>query len=334
MKFRTEVLPEEKKGLVKYSSKIFSAGSCFAENIAKSLEDNFFSVLSNPFGTLYNPVSVFNLFEFIAGKRDLGENDVVYYDGLWHGFFQNTEFSSESKEKLLKRIKRAIKTSAEFITDTDLVILTFGTAFVYRYVKSNLTVANCHKIPQSEFERELLRTEDIFEYIRKTLEIIKEKAANGCNVILTVSPVRHLKDGAHLNNISKGNLLSAVNRAAEEFDFVWYFPAYEILLDDLRDYRFYDTDLVHPNSAALEYIREKFSVAYFDEATENFVKITGKIRKALNHRFLSENISARLNFLEREIARVKEAYEKFKTPALLRALEEFKKRKKELENSL
>jgi len=334
LKFRTEIIPREFKGTVKYSDKIFSAGSCFAQNISEKLKEHFFAVLNNPFGTLYNVVSILNMFELILKRREISEDALIFYDGLWHSFFHNTEFSSASRNTLLGKIESSLLEAKNFAGDTNVVILTFGTSFIYTYSKLNLIVANCHKLPQNRFERRLLTAEENFEYIKKIIKILKEELSKEVKIILTVSPVRHLKDGAHFNHISKGNLLLAVRKAIDYFDEVFYFPSYEILLDDLRDYRFYAQDLVHPNNFAIEYIWEKFKAAFFDRETVDFIKVSEKISKGLNHKFISSDRQIIKTFLEKEIKKAEEALSKFPHSQLIRPLNELKKRKKELEKSI
>ncbi len=283
MKFRTEVNPGIYDRLIEHNSNIFTIGSCFAENVAEKFRYYRFNINVNPFGVLYNPVSVLNGFKILSSGKNFKEDDLVYHNNTWHSFYHNSEFSSENKEKSLFLINNSINKAAEFFRKTDWIIITYGTSWIFRWLETGKAVSNCHKIPQKQFKRERLSVEENIKVIGETISIIRSELPD-VNIILTVSPVRHWKDGAVENQLSKGALLLAINNVIERFNNLFYFPSYEIVLDDLRDYRFYADDLVHPNSLAVEYIWEKFSGALLSGNCGKTLPRFRKLADAVNHR--------------------------------------------------
>ncbi len=285
MKFRTEIDIPGKEKIITPETIIFSAGSCFAGNIAAKLKRLKFNISSNPFGVLFNPLSLLNMTEVLTGKIKLSEDDLVFHNGLWNSFYHNSEFSGEDKASTQKLIDQTIQRESKQFSNSDIFIFTFGTSFVYFWKESGFPVSNCHKIPSHKFERRMLTLEENIEAIEKIIVNILSINSKA-KIILTVSPVRHLKDGLHQNQLSKASLLLAVDHIIHKYENVDYFPAYEILLDDLRDYRFYDVDLTHPSNEAIEYIWEKFQTCYFTPAADEFAKEMNELATSLEHRIL------------------------------------------------
>ncbi len=333
MKFRTEIKIDAQPGVISYNDKILSAGSCFAENIVRDLEDHYFNVLGNPFGVLYNPASLLNMFELGEKGKSLKKDNLIFYDDEWHSFYHNNKFSNENAELALIGINDSITELNKFLNEVSVVIITLGTSYVYKHIERNMIVSNCHKIPQKYFTRHLLTVEENYFYLQKILSVIK-KFNSKAKIVLTVSPVRHIKDGLHGNQLSKARLLLAVEKLVEEKENVFYFPSYEIMNDDLRDYRFYNEDLVHPNNIAVKYITEKFVATFFDEETKRFYGETEELRNALQHKFLKSSSTKREKFLQKYVELTKQLSAKYPSVDFSNAANYFKKQLEELKSLL
>ncbi len=253
-------------------------GSCFADNIGSKLSDHKFNILSNPFGTIYNPISLCALLTDEIEESSVIENKGVFYHWQAHG-----EVSALNKEELLKTLNSKRQELKAVLQKTDWLIITLGSAFAYRLKSSQKFVANCHKVPQSDFTKELLSIEAMTESLSFAFHQLKTQNPS-LNIIVTVSPVRHLRDGLVENNRSKARLIEVAHALKESNDWVTYFPANEILIDELRDYRFYAKDRVHPSEESIDYLWERFGETYFDADTASFVENWSQIRAALNHR--------------------------------------------------
>ncbi len=325
MKFRTEIEIEEPAVKISYKDKILSVGSCFAENIADGLSSHFLNVLGNPFGVLYNPAAILNMFLLAKEKKELKRNDLIFHGGQWHSFYHNSEFSDDDVNVCLQNVNNSIFELNKFLRNVDSVILTLGTSFVYEHIESKLIVSNCHKIPQKFFSRRMLQIEESYSFIKQIIEIIRIFNKNA-KIILTVSPVRHIKDGLHGNQLSKAYLLIAVDNLVQENERVLYFPSYEIVNDDLRDYRFYAEDLVHPNEAAVKYIREIFSEYFFDEETKEFYRDTNTLAKALQHRAVNPRSVKYKEFLNFSLKLVEQMKTKYPQTNFNKAEEYFRAR--------
>lgn len=293
--FRTPItiLPYNNK--ISYASKVFFIGSCFSENIYKKLKELRFNTQCNPYGVLFNPVSIKRALQEIIEKKQYTANDLMLHNELYHSMHHHGKFSTISQNETLSLINSNINESHAFLKQATHIFITLGTALVYKY-KSEI-VANCHKIPNKEFEKVLLNTKDVVANLKEIVSVIKSINASA-NVIFTVSPVRHLKDGMQENSLSKGILKAAL--AEIQVD---YFPTYEIMMDDLRDYRFYEADMLHPNEVAINYIFEAFSTSYFNDETKQLMNRIQKYNMALNHRILHSETTAskkHQEFLERE----------------------------------
>lgn len=275
-------------------------GSCFTENIGNRMAELKYNTDINPFGILYNPVSVANGLRILLDKKVFTSEDLVEADGLWHSFFHHGRFSSPNKKETLEIINNRIKLSAEFLKSADFLFITFGTSWIYKYKKTGQTVSNCHKIPAAEFERERLTVDEIVKNYTELFTEIR-KVNPSVQVVFTVSPIRHWKDGAVENQRSKAILLLAIDAITRDFgdDFCTYFPAYEIVMDELRDYRFYAPDMLHISEVAIDYIWEKFEKNLVDSESRETAKKVDKIVKAARHKPLHGNTDEYYRFLEK-----------------------------------
>lgn len=285
MSFFTEIAIPEFPWKIDYSKNILFFGSCFSENIGQKMADLKFNVDMNPFGILYNPESIANSLKILLEKREFNENDLFQDQGLWNSFYHHSRFSDVEKDVALEKINSRISSSSEFLKKADFLIITFGTAWVYELKRTGKIVSNCHKVPASEFKRYRLGVSEITETYRELLEEIW-KINPGLKVIFTVSPIRHWKDGAVENQVSKATLLLAVDRLKNGFGekICSYFPAYELMMDELRDYRFYAEDMLHLSPVAVDYIFDRFCSSIISKESMNISKKVMKIRKAIQHR--------------------------------------------------
>jgi len=274
-----------KNPLISPKSSFLLFGSCFAENIGKNLLDLNFAGEKNPFGILFNPASISCALQRIIDEKLFDETELIERNGLWHSMFHHGEFSSNSKEITLEKINSKIISAKRMLPKIDFLIITFGSAQVY--LQNGKVVANCHKLPEKLFERKFLSISEIFDDYKKLFEKIFEINPN-LKVILSVSPVRYLRDGAHQNSINKATLLLAVEQLTREFENVIYFPAYEILLDELRDYRFFADDMIHPSAFAEKIIWQKFSECFFSEETKKHIPKIEVLNKMLSHRPIND----------------------------------------------
>lgn len=283
MQFRTTIDLKPSEAKINYSTPVLFVGSCFASYMGEKFKNLRMPVIVNPSGTIYNPASVCTSLDSVINKKNYTAADLLFSNGKWLSLDHYTFFSSENREETLQKINNNVTEAHEFLKSAEFLIVTFGTARVYRLKSSGKIVSNCHKMPASEFINELLDVDAVVEMWTIMLE--KLKAFNPkLKVLFTVSPVRHWKDGAHGNQVSKSVLFVAIEKLLKNSADISYFPAYEIVIDDLRDYRFYADDLLHPSGAAIDYIWEQFSKIYFDNQTVEIQKGFDKLHKALTHR--------------------------------------------------
>lgn len=292
MEFRTPVLPLRLKGLIGHDKPVIMVGSCFADNIGNRMRDELFDVEVNPFGTLYNPASILSASNDVIGCRQYSAGDLFCYEGRYHSFSHHSRFSGTDADSVLEKINCRIKSAHSKLKNANVICVTFGTAYVYRFMETGKVVSNCHKLPQSEFIRTLLTVDDIVGLWLPLIDRLHEFNPE-IKMVFTVSPIRHMADGAHGNQVSKSTLLLAVDRlVSSRQDVALYFPAYEIMMDDLRDYRFYAEDMVHPSPVAVDYIYDKFSKSFFDIKTETLAGECRKVTRRLNHRMMSDDKTA------------------------------------------
>jgi len=258
-------------------------GSCFVENIGKKLENGCFNVLVNPFGILFNPYSLAKSIENIIDNKPITADELIFHHGLYHSFSHHSCFAHPEQNVCVEQINRATAHAHQFLKEANLLIITLGTSWVYRHKHSGNIVASCHKIPQQEFEKELLSVEQITETLSAMMQRLS--AFNkGIRIVLTISPVRHIKDGVVENQQSKSSLILSVKRLVERFAYCFYFPVYELFMDDLRDYRFYASDMLHPSETAIQYVWERFCETFFNQETQLVLNEVEKLYTASQHR--------------------------------------------------
>ena len=285
---------------IDYNSRLAFFGSCFADNISAQFTERKFHVLVNPFGTVYNPVSLESQIKAITDGKVFGENDVFKderCDGLWHCWDAHSSLSAHAREECVDKLNAATTQARDFLRKADAVFITLGTAFVYYLKDSGKPVSNCHRQDPNLFTRRMISVDEATEAICETIASIRQLNPHA-HIVFTVSPLRHMSDGAHGNNLSKATVLLAINNALEKTA-AEYFPSYEIVMDELRDYRFYDSDMIHLSKTAEEYIFERMVETYYDSITrENIAKVE-KFLKMANHRIQDENSPATQEFKEK-----------------------------------
>lgn len=291
-----------------YEQHFLLLGSCFAETIGRKLLEYRFTGDVNPFGVLYNPFSIADVLERLSENRPFVASELFNYDGWWHSWAHHGSFSAKTQEQALANINTTYLVAAERFEQTDVLILTFGSAWVYEHDGS--VVANCHKVPEREFTRRRLSVDEIVErYTVLLSRLLKNRPY--LRIVFSVSPIRYLRNGATENQTSKSILLLATEALCRQFEAAIYFPSYEIVLDELRDYRFFADDMIHPSSMAVEYVWERFCTAFFTEKTLELLPQVAKINKALQHRPLKADSEAYRRFIEQiecELAELKQKY--------------------------
>jgi len=283
MQFRTEITLPASAYPIAHAGKVVLLGSCFAQNMGQLLQDYKFNAVINPSGIVYNPESVAQTLQLLADNARFTQNDLHYYNEQWLSFAHHGSFSHANAGQCLHNINAALEQGSAALLQAQYLIITLGTAFVYRLKSNGQTVANCHKLPDAFFTRTRLTVPDVVAALQPVLSRLLQTNPQ-LRVILTVSPVRHWKDGAINNQLSKATLLVAAHELAQLFQGrADYFPAYELVMDDLRDYRFYQPDMLHPAPMAIEYIWQKFSDVYFSAETRDLMHKIEKITKACRH---------------------------------------------------
>ena len=296
MNFRTNIQLQAERNQIDYNSKLLLIGSCFSENIYKKLDYFKFNAFSNPFGILFNPIAIESLITNAINKKPYSEKDIFQLNERWHCFDAHSDLSAESKTELLQNLNTEIKSTNQQIATATHLIITLGTSFVYRFIENDFIVGNCHKVPQKKFLKELLTVEDITASLENICSLIKDINPT-VNIIFTVSPVRHLKDGFIENSQSKAHLLAAIHQLTDKRNQLYYFPSYEIMFDDLREYRFYNSDMIHPNETAINYIWEQFKHVWINGKTIAIQKEIDTIQKGLAHKPFNPNSEQHKKFL-------------------------------------
>jgi len=292
MKLQTEVDISPLKCRIDYAKAGLSIGSCFAQEVAMRLRRLRLPIAVNPFGVLYNPLSVADAIERLAGGEHFTEADLCFDGELWHSFAHHGSFSSTEVKRTLEMINSALDEGGEMLRRADYMIITLGTAWIFRHIDSGRRVANCHKFPAKNFVRERLSVGQTVE----NLENIFRAVLPNMRIILSVSPIRHIKDGLAENSLSKAVLRVAAAELCERCPNVEYFPAYEIMMDELRDYRFYKTDMLHPSEQAVDYIAERFMQAAMESDTHRLISKVEKIVTAMEHRPINPDTEAYARF--------------------------------------
>ncbi|MEA4839824.1 MAG: GSCFA domain-containing protein [Bacteroidales bacterium] len=301
MEFRTAIPVQISDFHLAHTDRMMILGSCFAENIGLLLRESGFRVSLNPFGVLYNPASVGTALHRLWQDQTFREEELVEHDGFYHSFSHHSSFSGTDPKSTLEKINKAFNQAVVDLKDATCLIITFGTSWVYTLPSTDQIVANCHKMPEENFLRRRLTVHEIEYFYIELLEMLFQKKPD-LKVLFTVSPIRHLKDGVHENTLSKATLHLAIEDLCESFDHVFYFPAYELLMDDLRDYRFYAEDMVHPSAIAQRYIWDYFSDTCFTKSTKEIVHQVQQIRKAMEHKPFHPEDEAYKRFAKKNIA--------------------------------
>ena len=305
MQFTTPVNTGDYAFRTGYSYGNLFLGSCFTEHIGQRMTSLAFRVQINPFGIVYNPVSVARSLKRLADPVPFSKADLICHNGLYHSYMHHGKFSGTDAGAVLERINSSLEEGSRFLRETDFLFLTLGTAWIYELRKTGEVVSNCHKVPAAEFRRFRLTVAETVEVLREALEEVW-KARPGLKVIFTVSPVRHTSDGPVENQLGKSTLLLAADALVKGYgkDRCAYFPAYEIMMDELRDYRFYAADMVHPSEVAIGYIWQKFSHALLDSDSAAITDKIGEIRKAMAHRPFNKISKEHIRFLENTLAKI------------------------------
>ena len=304
MNFTTKVPIEKYQNPIDYNSRILSLGSCFAENMAEKFYYFKFQNSVNPFGIVFNPVSIEKLVNRIVNQIQFTENDIFFHNDLWHCYEVHSELSNANKEDFLRNLNSILSENFNLISNATHIIITYGTSWVYRNKTSNEIVANCHKVPQNQFDKEIISVEAIEKSIANTINLIQKINPN-CNFIFTISPVRHIKDGFVENQRSKAHLITALQSAICDLRSAFYFPSYEIMMDELRDYRFYTDDMLHPSQLAIDYIWIKFFENYVSESEFSTMNQVCEIQRALKHRPFNPESESHKKFLDNLEAKIK-----------------------------
>jgi GSCFA family len=301
MNFTTQIPIPIATQLINYNSKIVSLGSCFAVNMAEKLDYYKFQNNCNPFGIIFNPVSIEKIIYKVVNQEVFTDKDIFFHNERWHSFDVHSDLSNTNKVELVNHLNQLLQSTNQQLQEATHIIITFGTSWVYRNVESNAIVANCHKVPQVAFTKEILSIETIEKSIQNTLDLIQKINPNA-NFIFTVSPVRHLKDGFVENQLSKSHLIAAIHKilqvpplGAEGA----YFPSYEIMMDELRDYRFYAVDMIHTSQVAIDYIWQRFSETTISQESHSIMKEVEIIQRGLAHRPFNPNSESHQQFLSK-----------------------------------
>jgi len=332
MQFQLPIQIKSPEARITYRDKIMLTGSCFTEHIGNSLDELKFCTLQNPNGILFDPRSVCNsLISYIENKQYQKE-DLFYLNEIWNSWEHHSRFSNINAEQALKSINESQQQAYDFLKNADWLIITFGSSFSYRLtdeatlggLQNNNGVANCHRAPSQWFNKHLLTIDEIISLLDTTYHRLKQFNSK-LKIIFTISPVRHIRDGVIENNRSKARLIEAVHHMTNKFPGLYYFPAYELVIDVLRDYRFYDIDMVHPNYPATEFVMEKFNESFIDEQSQQLMEEIKKIVIARKHKAFQPDTNAHKTFLKTHLEKTKELQAKFSFLNLKEEIEYFNK---------
>jgi len=311
MNFTTKIPITQNANPIDYNSKIVSFGSCFAENMGDKLLYYKFQTQVNPFGIIFNPFSIEKLIERVVLQRYFTKDDIFFFNERWHCYEVHSELSDADSEVFLSKLNQILSDTQKQLQQATHIIITYGTSWVYRHIETNAIVANCHKVPQKQFSKELLSIDSIQKSIQNTVSLIATLNPK-CNFIFTVSPVRHLKDGFVENQVSKAHLIAAIYATTNtKQQTLNYFPSYEIMMDELRDYRFYADDMMHPSPMAIDYIWERFAATQIDASAITTMELVQTIQKGLAHRPFNPNSESHQKFeanLKEKIATLEAQY--------------------------
>ena len=309
MKLTTPIKLSRQNPPINYSSKVLLLGSCFAQNMGAKLEYYKFQQCTNPFGILFHPVAIEKLITRAIDQNWFTSKDVFLQNEQWHCFLSHSKLSNTSEEDLISALNSALEKLRTSLEEASHVVFTFGTAWVYRHLENDTIVANCHKVPQKEFVKQLLSPDDVSDVLLG-IETKLRTINPTCSIINTVSPVRHIKDGLLANSRSKAHLIAGVQEIVSPEKLNHYFPSYEIMMDELRDYRYYKEDLIHPNQTAIAIIWNAFTGSWICPETAALQKKIATIQSGILHTPFNENSKAHIHFkkdLEVQISQVQKA---------------------------
>ena len=309
MKLTTPIKLSRQNPPINYSSKVLLLGSCFAQNMGAKLEYYKFQQCTNPFGILFHPVAIEKLITRAVNQIWFTSKDVFLQNEQWHCFLAHSKLSNTSEEDLISALNSALEKLRFSLLEASHVVFTFGTAWVYKHLEKDTIVANCHKVPQKEFVKQLLSPDDVSDVLLG-IETKLRTINPTCSIINTVSPVRHIKDGLIANSRSKAHLIAGVQEIVSPEKLNYYFPSYEIMMDELRDYRYYKEDLIHPNQTAIAIIWNAFTGSWICPETAALQKKIATIQSGLLHTPFNENSKAHIHFkkeLEVQISQVQKA---------------------------
>jgi hypothetical protein len=320
--FRTEIQKQKVERCISHKNSIMLIGSCFAENIGEKLAEYKFKTEINPFGILFNPMSVAHGLDLLSGSYLFKETDLHFYHDEWISFSHHGNFSHSDKQKCLETINNRLIYSRDFLREADFLMLTLGSTTIYKY-KGNV-VANCHKLPQKEFQQLTLDSQSIIPTLANSIG--KIQAINpDIQIIFTVSPVRYIKNNMVENTLGKAHLIIAVHELIRRIKNSYYFPAFEIMMDDLRDYRFYNNDMIHPSQTAINYIWDIFSDTFFDKSTLKINDAIQEILLAANHRIKNPSSIESRKFKEMQIEKIKQIQTLYPHILFVEELEKYEK---------
>ncbi|MCL2328210.1 MAG: GSCFA domain-containing protein [Bacteroidetes bacterium] len=309
MIFRTEIRPTPSAFQISHAQRGLTIGSCFSDSIGECLEHSKFPIMRNPLGVVYNPLSIFTALQILCGKKTVTEQDLFNDKGIWKSYLLHSSFASTDKNEVLERcaeVQNRFSRHCERLLSgveaqtLDYCIITLGTAWVYELIATGEVVNNCHKTPAKLFHRKQLSVAEIETALLQSVELLQSINLN-VQIIFTISPVRHWNDGAHENQVSKSLLFVALDEILNTTKNTHYFESYELLMDDLRDYRFYENDLLHPNSQAIEYIWQAFSKTYFSAETQKIIQQIQALHKAMQHRPFQRTSSEYVAFCAKQL---------------------------------
>lgn len=311
MNLQTPVIFPKASFDITHRSTMLLFGSCFSENIGLKLKENKFSVNVNPFGVLYNPFSISRAITRLLDKKEFASEDFVHHNDMYHSFMHHGSFSNSTLTDALTQINTEFSLAATQLEVADFLLITFGTSYVFRWKETGEIVGNCHKIPANQFVRERLTVDEITLTWSKLIKKLLVSNPN-LKILFTVSPIRHFKDGAHNNQLSKSILHLSIDNLMQQFPATaFYFPAYEIMMDELRDYRFYTDDMLHPSQVAQNYIWKRFGESYFSKETQSIIVEWQRIHQSLSHRPNNIYSDTYQKFVHRTIEDIEAFQEKY-----------------------
>jgi len=309
MKLVTKVQFQKLPFKINHQDQLFFIGSCFSENIGNKFKRLHFNTKINPLGICYNPILIAQILERILSKKLIDQNEVVEHEDRFFTFLNHSKLNSRSSEKHLKKINKLLVKTEAFLSNTDYIFFTFGTAYYYKHLASNCDVANCHKLPNNQFEKKLATNQMIVSSFQKCIDQLKTINPK-IKILFSLSPVRHIRDGIEENSLSKSILRLSINQLVNKIPGnCFYLPVYELQIDELRDYRFYNEDLIHPNGVAIKIIWERLEEIFFDEKTKNINSKIEKYKLMKNHKIMHKKSEA----AQKLIAKIKNEKQELKS---------------------